>query len=44
MTARIFAYFMQFYGEKETKNFWPVINYMQWLILYSHQNEDVLNE
>ena len=30
--------------EKETRNFWPVINYMQWSILYSHQNgDDVLN-
>ena len=32
------------WGKKETKNFWPVINYMQWLILYSYQNDDVLNE
>ena len=29
---------------KETRNFWPVINSMQWLILYSHENDDVLNE
>ena len=28
--------------EKETKNFWPVINFMQWLNLYSYQNDDVL--
>ena len=31
-------------GKKETRNFWPVTNYMQWLILYSYQNDDVLTE
>ena len=31
-------------GKKETRNFWPVINYIQWLILYSHKNDIVLNE
>ena len=29
---------------KETRHFWPVINSMKWLILYSHQNDDELNE
>ena len=28
-------------GEKETRNFQPVMNYMQWLILYSNQSDDV---
>ena len=30
--------------EKETRNFWPVINSLQWSILYSYQNDEVLNE
>ena len=30
--------------EKETRNVWPVINSMQWLILHSHWNNGVLNE
>ena len=29
---------------KETRNVWPVINSVQWSILYSHQNDDVLHE
>ena len=29
--------------ENEIRNFWPVINFMRWLILYAHQNDDVLN-
>ena len=30
--------------EKGTRNFWPVINYKQWLILYLYRNGDVLDE
>ena len=31
--------------EKETRNFWSVIiNFTQWLILCSHQNDDELNK
>ena len=29
---------------KETRHFWLVINSMKSLILYSHQNDDELNE
>ena len=31
-------------GKKKNRNFWPVINSMQWLILNSHKNDYVLNE
>ena len=30
--------------EKESGNFWPVINSKQWLFLYSHQSDKVLSE
>ena len=30
--------------EKETRNVWLVINYIEWLILHSHHNDDMLNE
>ena len=30
--------------EKETRNFWPVTNSLQWSILYSYQNDEVLYE
>ena len=30
--------------EKKTRNFWPVINSMQKLILYLHKNDDVLKK
>ena len=43
-TKRCFDTFDMWNPVGRKKNFWPVMNSMQLLILYSHKNDDVLNE